>query len=112
MARETITKLVDDLDGGAASETVTFGLDGQFFEIDLSAKNAKKLRSELAIFIEHGNRVNARAGGRGAGRRAAAGSTEQNRAIRQWAQAKGYDVAGRGRLRQDIVDAFHQKAGR
>ena len=30
-----VTKLVDDLDGGAASETVTFGLDGQLFEIDL-----------------------------------------------------------------------------
>ncbi len=111
MARELVTKLVDDLDGGAASETVTFGLDGQLFEIDLSAKNAKKLRSELAIFIEHGNRVDARTA-RGAGRRTAAGSTGQNRAIRQWAQAKSYDVAGRGRLRQDIVDAFHQKAGR
>ena len=62
MARETFTKLIDDLDGGEAHETVKFGLDGHQYEIDLSTKNAKKLRSELATFVEHGNRVSTRAG--------------------------------------------------
>jgi len=61
MARETITRLVDDLDGGVAHETVRFGLDGRLYEIDLSSKNAKKLRSELASFIEHGSRIPGRA---------------------------------------------------
>ena len=60
MARETVTRLVDDLDGGVAHETVRFGLDGQQFEIDLSTRNAKKLRAELAPFVEHGNRLSAR----------------------------------------------------
>ena len=40
MAKETVIKLVDDLDGGVAHETVWFGLDGQTYEIDLSSKNA------------------------------------------------------------------------
>jgi Lsr2 len=116
MAKETITKLVDDLDGGVAHETVRFGLDGHLYEIDLSSRNAKKLRSELATFVEHGSRVSARVGAatrRGAGRTGAgSGHADQNRAIREWAQAQGYDIADRGRIKQEIVDAFHQNTGR
>jgi Lsr2 len=116
MAKETVTRLVDDLDGGVAHETVRFGLDGQVYEIDLSSKNAKKLRSELAIYVEHGSRVSARAAiraGRG-GRLANAGGgqSDQNRAIREWAQDKGYEIAARGRIKRGIVDAFHEKVGR
>jgi Lsr2 len=114
MAKEIVTRLVDDLDGGIAHETVKFGLDGQLYEIDLSSKNAKKLRAELAVFVEHGSRVSARtATSRSGGRSsAAAAHPDQNRAIREWAQAKGYEIAPRGRIKQEIVDAFHQKAGR
>jgi hypothetical protein len=51
---------------------------------------------------------------RGGAGRASAGSAhpDQTRAIREWAQAKGYEVAERGRIKQEIVDAFHEKAGR
>lgn len=117
VAREVITKLVDDLDGGVAHETVRFGLDGRNYEIDLSTKNAKKLRGELAAFVEHGSRVSPRGGAgpaRGGvrGRGLAALGRDQNRAIREWAQAKGFEVAPRGRIKQDVVDAFHQRAGR
>ena len=114
MAKETVIKLVDDLDGGVAHETVRFGLDGQVYEIDLSSRNAKKLRSELAVFVEHGSRISNRVA-RPVGRpRAGAGTAhpDQNRAIREWAQSKGYEVAERGRIKQEIVDAFHQTAGR
>lgn len=118
MAKETITRLVDDIDGGVAHETVKFGLDGHMYEIDLSSKNAKKLRSELAMFVEHGSRLSTRrlvgtARSRDArATRASAGDRDQNRAIREWAQAKGYDVALRGRIKQEIVEAFHKTAGR
>ena len=44
MAREVIEKLIDDLDESEATETVTFGLDGTTFEIDLTKKNAAALR--------------------------------------------------------------------
>jgi hypothetical protein len=117
VAKETITRLVDDLDGGVAHETVTFGLDGVSYEIDLSSKNAKKLRGELAGYIEKGTRMAGRrvAGGRAAGARrrgGVRGDREQNQAIREWAIANGYDVAARGRIRQDIVEQFHKTAGR
>jgi Lsr2 len=107
MARETITRLVDDVDGGVAHETVRFGLDGRLYEIDLSSKNAKKLRGELATFIKHGNRVSARSGPARRGRGSAA-AKDHNRTIREWAQANGYEVSSRGRIRQDVIDAFRQ----
>ena len=115
MAKETVTRLVDDIDGGVAHETVKLGLDGHLYEIDLSTKNAKKLRSELAAFVEHGSRVTTRAAAparRGARSNAGAVHPDQNRAIREWAQSKGYEVAERGRIKQEIVDAFHQTARR
>ncbi len=36
MAKKVVVQLVDDIDGGAASETVVFALDGTTYEIDLS----------------------------------------------------------------------------
>jgi hypothetical protein len=113
-----VVKLIDDLDGTTASETVKFGLDGVSYEIDLSAKNADKLRSALAPYVEKGSRVDRRRvatiGGRSAGGRARGGSAErdQNKAIRAWAQRKGYDVAPRGRIKQELVDQYHKEAGR
>lgn len=118
MAKQTVTRLLDDLDGGVAHETVKFALDGVTYEIDLSSKNAKKLRSELAAYVEKGSRLPhrtvvgaARTGGPRRRGTAAAGR-DQNRAIRQWAQAKGFEVAERGRIRQDLVEEFHRTAGR
>jgi hypothetical protein len=52
MAKTVIVKLTDDIDGGDADESVAFALDGRWFEIDLSAKNAGRLRDTLRPFIE------------------------------------------------------------
>lgn len=119
MAKETITKLIDDIDGGEASETVKFGLDGHTYEIDLSTKNATKLRNALAPYLDKGTRIDQRRavtyGGRSAaarGRGGAAAEREQNKAIRTWAQRKGIPVAPRGRIKQEVVDQYHKEAGR
>ncbi len=117
MAKETITKLIDDLDGGEAHETVKFGLDGYAYEIDLSTKNANKLRNALSQYLDNGTRVSGRAGstlsrGFGRARGGAVAEREQNKAIRAWAVRKGLDVAPRGRIRSDIVEQYHREAGR
>ena len=51
MAQRTIVHLVDDVSGEDADETVAFALDGQPYEIDLSADNAARLRERLAEFV-------------------------------------------------------------
>lgn len=117
MAKETITKLIDDLDGGEAHETVKFGLDGHSYEIDLSTKNAEKLRKALGPYVDRGTRITGRSvsfGARSAGRvrGGAVAEREQNKAIRSWAQRKGLSVAPRGRIKQEIVEQYHREAGR
>jgi hypothetical protein len=117
MAKETITKLIDDLDGGEAHETVRFGLDGYSYEIDLSTKNANKLRNALSVYLDNGTRLSGRASSGmsrsvGRARGGAVAEREQNKAIRTWATRKGYDVAPRGRIKQEIVDHYHREAGR
>jgi hypothetical protein len=106
MAQKTIVHLVDDLDGGAAEETVTFSLDGQSYEIDLSADNAERLRDGLAEFVASGRR--AAAGSRG-GRRAASTTRRSSNGtgdVRSWARDNGYQVSERGRIPGNIVEAY------
>jgi hypothetical protein len=112
MARQVITVMTDDLDGGDADRTVEFGLDGVSYTIDLSEKNAGKLRKALDPYLIAGSRMGrAGADGRGPGRRArgtAAARTDrdQNRAIREWATKNGYDVSERGRIPASVLEAY------
>jgi hypothetical protein len=110
MAKKVTVTLIDDFDGDAAAdETVEFGLDGVSYEIDLSTKNAKKLREELKVWIEAGRRIGGRRRGRsaGSGRGRAAIDREQSAAIRDWARRNGYNVSTRGRIPADVIEAFH-----
>jgi hypothetical protein len=111
MAQKHIVQLIDDVDGGEADETVTFGLDGSSYSIDLSAKNAAKLRDVLAPFV-----ANARRGSRGPGRppgsrrgRSARSDREQTQAIREWARKNGHKVGEKGRIPASVLEAYHAK---
>ena len=42
MAQRVVVTLFDDIDGGEAAETVTFGLDGKSYEIDLNRRQCKE----------------------------------------------------------------------
>jgi hypothetical protein len=108
MAQRVQIVLEDDLDGGAAAETVTFGLDGVSYEIDLSDKNAGKLRDEFASWIGHARRSGGR---RTTGRRAAGGSSSSSgrrdlSAVRAWARANGHQVSDRGRVSAAVQEAY------
>ena len=108
MAQKVEVKLIDDLDGGTAAETVSFGLDGTQYVIDLSTKNAKQLRENLAKYVEVARKEKGvRAVGRGAGRKSApAGPSISD--VREWAKAQGYEVSERGRVAKDLVVKFEE----
>ncbi|CAM4062864.1 Lsr2 family protein [Nocardiopsis rhodophaea] len=112
MAQKVEVLLVDDLDGGDADETVKFALDGKNYEIDLSERNAKKLRDALAKFVGAGRKAGGRAGGRGKARKAAPASGADTAKIRAWAKEKGYDISERGRIPAEIREAYQKKAAR
>jgi nucleoid-associated protein Lsr2 len=115
MAKQVITLLTDDLDGGEADRTVEFGLDGVNYTIDLSEKNAGKLRKVLDPYLNVATRVGRSGGGEArAARRSAAPSTgrasrDENQKIREWASKNGYEVSERGRIPSSIVEAYHNK---
>ena len=94
MAQRVKIILEDDLDGSAADETVTFGLDGVSYEIDLSAANATRLRDDLASWVGHA-RVAAKADKR-----------TDLAAVREWARQNGHQVSDRGRISAEIQAAY------
>ena len=89
MAQKVNIVLVDDLDGSEADETVTFGLDGTTYEIDLNDSNAAALREALSGYVGHARKVT---GGARRGRKASgASSTGTNtKDVREWAKSPGH----------------------
>jgi Lsr2 len=102
MAQRVHIVLEDDIDGGDATETLLFGLDGISYEIDLSEKNASKLRDSLAKYIGSARRTSPR--GRRSSRRSAAGPTTAQ--IREWARSNGHPVSDRGRISAEVRAAY------
>jgi len=105
MAQKVNIVLVDDVDGSEATETVTFGLDGTTYEIDLNDKNAAKLRDALSGYVGHARKVG-RAPSRGRKAAATSGDGASAKEIRDWARGNGYDVPERGRVSADVREAY------
>ena len=110
MAKRVIHELVDDINGQPADESITFGLDGVQYEIDLTSKNAAKLRDALAPFVAAGTKLGRTGDGRG--RSPARSDREVNQAIRDWAKSNNIEVSDRGRIKQEIVDRYNAEVGR
>jgi hypothetical protein len=105
MAQRTIVHLVDDVTGEDADETVAFALDGQPYEIDLSAENASRLRDALSEFVASARK----ASGGGAQRTARRASGRRSGAtgdVRSWARDNGYQISERGRIPSSVIEAY------
>ena len=115
MAQIREVRLIDDLDGEAADETIEFGIDGKNYEIDLSKENAGKLRDALASFVAAARRSGGRrrsgggSGASGAASRRPSIDREQNQAIRDWARKRGMKVSDRGRIPAEVLEAYHKE---
>jgi hypothetical protein len=113
------TTIADLVIGEASAEgqqqTITFGLDGQAYEIDLDADHADELRSTLQRYIDAGRRIDeqpaapATTGSLGPRRSAATPQRTDTAAIRAWARAHGHTVSNRGRIPAAVLQA-HEAA--
>jgi hypothetical protein len=108
MAQKIHIVLEDDIDGGDAGETVTFGLDGTTYEIDLNEDNAAALRDALSPYVGHARKVT---GSRGRARKspgaaAASDNGASAKEIRDWARSNGHEVPERGRIPASVREAF------
>ena len=111
MAQITQVKLVDDLDGGEAAESLAFSLDGKSYEIDLSDTHAAALRDAFAPFITSARRAGS--GPKVASRQRMSMRTgrarEETAAIREWANANGLEVSTRGRISSTVLEAYENR---
>ena len=107
MAKQTTVTLVDDLDGTEADEQIEFAIDGKSYEIDLSAKNVRRLREALDPYVSAGRRISGRRGAAAPAR--AASDREQNQAVREWATQQGMKISERGRIPTNVIEAYRQR---
>jgi Lsr2 len=105
MVQRTVVELVDDLDSGPADESVRFTFDGKGYVIDLSSKNADKLRKLIAPYVASARR-DSTAPRPSVRRGASTWDGTDARAVRAWAVSNGYAVSTRGRVSADLVAAF------
>jgi hypothetical protein len=107
MAKQVSVSMVDDFDGtSTADTTITYSIDGTHYEIDLSNKNADKFHAAIATWIDHSRKVSAPEGSR---RPRKISGGEDFTAIRQWAASQGMTVSPRGRIKSEIVTAYHSR---
>jgi hypothetical protein len=104
MAQKVHIVLEDDIDGSDATETVSFGLDGTSYEIDLNDKNAAALRDAFATYVGHARKVSGPRRGRRSGSAASSGVSAKD--IREWARSNGRKVPERGRIPADVREAY------
>lgn len=120
VTREVIEKLIDDLDGSEAAETVTFGLDGASYQIDLTKRNAAALRKALERYVKAARRS---APSRALSRRDATTATKATKVttkpqrgfdivqLREWAGANNVAIPSRGRIPQTVVEQYKAAGG-
>lgn len=105
-----VVELIDDLDGTGNANTVTFGLDGRRYEIELNKKNETALRKALAPFIDKAREAPAAPLSKRGARRPR-GTGVDNKAVRQWAAENGVEVPPTGRIRREIIEQYEAAQG-
>jgi Lsr2 len=94
------TSVVSDIDGQPAQETVSFALDGQSYEIDLTGRQADEFRAELAPYVPHARRLPA------ARRSEKSAARRDLPDIREFARNRGYAISERGRVPRRIIEEY------
>lgn len=120
MAQRVQVLLVCDMHGDDSTpgeETISFGLDGTSYEIDVCGQHAAGLRDSFAPFVGQARRAGGGRsggagrsgggrGGRGSARARGGGDRARTAEIRQWARDNGHQVPDRGRLPASIVEEY------
>jgi hypothetical protein len=104
MARNISVVTTDDIDGSTDAETVSFGLGGVNYEIDLSDANRTRLTDTFAPFIAAARK--ARSGSRRSSGRITASPSLDRAAVRAWAREAGLDISERGRISSEVIREY------
>lgn len=97
---EVLVTLVDDLTGDefqeGEGETFNFAFDGEKYELDLNAKNAKAFRTAVGKYVKAARVVT--------GRRSTGPSEAAQ--VREWAKGAGVEVNAKGRIPESVLEQY------
>ncbi|MCU6479005.1 histone-like nucleoid-structuring protein Lsr2 [Arthrobacter sp. A2-55] len=99
MAQKVTVVLEDDIDGGEAVESFTFGFGGADYVIDLNETNAAEFTAIMKKYVGAGRLV-------GSGRRPARKAGPDLKAVRAWAAENNVPVPDRGRIKKSVLDQY------
>lgn len=111
MARRSVVTYFSDLSGVEIPEAgvgVQFSLDGDSFEIDLSAEERESMVQALAPFVAAAREVGPISGAARAQQGDGGRTTEEPdaRTLRIWGHENGFDVPARGRVPELVREAY------
>jgi hypothetical protein len=89
--------LLDDLTQEEGAEAVTFTIADDVYELDLTGASLDGLYKAVAKYTKVA-RHRVRGGN---------GTNGETQAIRAWAASNGYEVGTKGRVPQEVVDAYN-----
>ncbi len=119
MAQRTIVQLVSDLSGEELAEgegrTIGFSYDGAEYRIDLTSEEAEQFDDIMAEYIDAATVVGGRRASSVRVRRIVKSHTGSSKEelgnIRAWARENDYPVSTRGRIKGEVVEAYHAANG-
>lgn len=110
MAQKVVVLKISDVSGkelGEDGQTLTFGWLGVDYSIDLSQEEADEFAKVMTPWVDVATRI----GGRRQARTASSGTQRdpsQTAKIREWAKDNNFKVSSRGRIPQEVVDAYEE----
>ncbi len=88
---------------------ITFGIDGQEYEIDLCGRHSQRLTEAVGKFAEHARKASVRGAKRR--RRRTSANRQRSAEIRAWAKRSGLEVSDRGRIPGHVLAGFEKDRG-
>lgn len=96
--------LESDISGQLGAVTFTFGVEGTWYEIDLTDEEKKKLEAQLKSYLDNGRQTGRK---RLSKKPAVPEMTVEERAqIRAWGRENGFEFAAAGRIPKDLQTAY------
>ncbi|MFC9755182.1 Lsr2 family protein [Streptomyces sp. NPDC056921] len=94
-----------DLSGKPDAATVTFGLGGTWYEVDLTPEEQKELERALKSYLKVGRKAEEKP----AKKQVVPETTaEEREKIREWAREEGLEFAERGRIPKTVQKAYDE----
>lgn len=120
MAQRVNVVVLCDIDEVEGATGTSFAFRGNSYEIDLCDVHLREMEEALTPYTLSGRRIGrarrttvpaptpAPAATRSNGHASGADGREVRDAVRQWALEQGYEIGMRGRISQDIYNAYNE----